>query len=75
MPLLNKIKTLFSRRPAQTPDTESGNATADNGQAALPSGTSPTGQRADGLGNNIARGAAEGTAREVVRSILNLFSD
>ena len=75
MSLLNKIKNLFRRRPAQTPDTESGNATAGNDQAAVPGGTGPTGQRADGLGNNIARGAAEGTAREVVRSILNLFND
>ncbi|MCX4826458.1 hypothetical protein OG883_43245 [Streptomyces sp. NBC_01142] len=73
MSLLDKIKTLFRRRPAQTPDPESGNATAGNDQAAAPSGT---GQPASSLENSIARGAAEGTAREVVRKFLEeLFID
>ncbi|MET7507098.1 hypothetical protein [Streptomyces albidoflavus] len=78
MSLLDKIKNLLGRRPTEASDSNSGDGNTDDGQA-RPGGTGrPAAPRPEGsgLGNSVARGAAEGTARESVRKFLEeLFDD
>ncbi|KIZ19806.1 hypothetical protein [Streptomyces natalensis] len=73
---LDKIKSLFGRRHAQTPDSDRGNANSDDKQAAESAAAGlPDKPRAEGSSrwNAVARGAAEGAARETVRIIFEEF--
>jgi hypothetical protein len=61
MSLLNKIKSLFGRGSSAQPPA---NPVSDH------PGTPQSGnEEGSGLKNSIARGAAEGTARETVRKL------
>lgn len=76
MSLLNKIKNLLSRRrPAQTPDNDHGDGTPVSEVPAAPALVNSR-DEGSGLKNSIARGAAEGAARETVRKFFEeLFND
>ncbi|MFD7628840.1 hypothetical protein ACFV7Q_22870 [Streptomyces sp. NPDC059851] len=63
----------FGRKPAHATEDDRDVEAGGNG----PRMTSPAAVRADdrgsGLGNSLARGAAEGTARELVKEFLTML--
>lgn len=70
MPLLSKIKNALRRRPAQSPAGDR-NETPASGGSAAPAGEDRS--ESTGLRNAIARGVAEGAAREAARKLFEGF--
>ncbi|MGW5868301.1 hypothetical protein ACWFRJ_39850 [Streptomyces sp. NPDC055239] len=78
MSLLNRIKFLLGGgSSAQSPVSPDGGQSAERPVGELPAAPPPGTARSEGAGlkNSIARGAAEGTAREAVRKIFEVFLD
>ncbi|MGQ4344007.1 hypothetical protein [Streptomyces sp. SAS_275] len=78
MSLLSKIARLFDRGSYAQPPVSPGEGRGAEAPANERPLTGPTGStRGEGsrLKNPIARGAAEGTAREVVRKLFEEFLD
>ncbi|MGV9761470.1 hypothetical protein ACWDUC_37500 [Streptomyces tricolor] len=74
MSLLNKIKILLGRRPAQLPASDRNDETRVGEPPTTPAADNGRGE-GPGLKGAITRGTAEGGVRESLRELFDKFGD